>query len=202
MQKDIEELSDLVLKIKRLETTLSAKVDRFVESEKAISDYKKELTIEIEELKSLGKSLPKLIGSSMKESSSVELPKILPSLVKSFKETTLDFANSSVKEADRLKNEINKAVHQAQRAISSGKKDITLRSIGMTFVFCLSSVITALSIFYFFPQHQHVHYAFNHEAATYMSYGMAYAECFKELGQKDKDMIMNKAIGRLKKVDF
>jgi hypothetical protein len=31
---------------------------------------------------------------------------------------------------------------------------------------------------------------------------MAYAECFKELGQKDKDMIMNKAIGRLKKVDF
>ncbi len=202
MQKDIEELNDLVLKIKRLETALSAKIDRFVESEKAISDYKKELTLEIEELKSLRGSLPKLIGSTLKESSREEIPKILPSLVKSFKETTLDFVNSSVEEADRLKNEVDRAVYEAKRSISSGKEEITLRSIGMTFVFCVSSIITALSIFYFFPQHQHIHYAFNHEAATYMSYGIAYAECFKELGQKDKDMIMNKAVENLKKGKF
>lgn len=200
MQKDIEELNDLVLKIKRLETALSAKIDRFVESEQAISDYKKELTLEIEELKFLKKSLPKLIGSSMKESSSEELPKILPSLIKSFKESTLDFTNASVKEADRLKNEINKTVYEAQRAISYGKKEITLRSIGMTFAFCLSSVITSLGIFYFFPQN--IHYAFNSEAARYMSYGIAYVECFDKLSQKDKDMIMDKAIARLKKGNF
>lgn len=200
MQKDIEALNDLVLKIKRLETALGAKIERFAESEQAISGYKKELTLEIEELKSLRKSLPKLIASSMKESSSEELPKILPPLVKSFKESTLDFANASVKEADRLKNEINKTVYEAQRTISSGKKEITLRSIGMTFVFCLSSVITALAIFYFFPQH--IHYGFNHEAARYMSYGIAYAESFKELSQKDRDMIMDKAIARLNKGNF
>jgi hypothetical protein len=202
MQKDIEELNDLVLKIKRLETALSAKIDRFVESEKAISDHKNELTLEIEELKSLSKSLPKLIGSTIKESSSEELPKILPSLVKNFKETTLDFVDSSLQEAERLKNEVDKAIYEARRSISSGKEEITMRSIGMTFVFCLSSVITALSIFYFFPQHQHVHYTLNHEAATYMSYGMAYAECFKELSKKDRDMIMDKAVGRLKKAEF
>lgn len=200
MQKDIEELNNLVLKIKRLETVLSAKIDRFVESEKAISDYKKELTIEIEELKSLKKSLPKLIGSSMRESSSEELPKILPSLIKSFRETTIDFANSSVKEAERLKNEVNKTVYEAQRTISSGKKEITLRSIRMTFVFCLSSVITALAIFYFFPRH--IHYGFNPEAARYMSYGIAYVETFNELSQKDKDIILNKAIERLKSGNF
>ena len=200
MQKDLEELNDLVLKMKRLETALSAKIDRFIESEKAISNYKKELTLEVEELKLLKKSLPKLIGSSMKESSSEELPKILPSLIKSFKETTLDFANASVKEAERLKQEVNKTIYEAQRSISSGKKEITLRSIGMTSVFCLSSVITALAIFYFFPQH--IHYGFNHEAARYMSYGIAYAETFNELSQKDKDIILNKAIERLKEGNF
>jgi DNA anti-recombination protein RmuC len=138
MQKDIEALSDLVLKIKRLETALSAKIDRFVESEQAIADYKKELTLEIEELKLFKKSLPKLITSSMKESSSEELPKILPSLIKSFKENTLDFTNASIKEADRLKNEINKTVWEAKHAMSSGKKELTLRSMGITLDFCLS----------------------------------------------------------------
>lgn len=200
MQKDIEDLNDIVLKIKRLEALLSTKIDRFVESEKAISDYKKELTLEIEELKSLGKSLPKLINSTIRESSGEELPKILPSLVKDFKEATLDLSKASVKEAERLKNEVNKSIYEAKQAISSGKKEITLRSIGMTFVFCLASVITALSIFYFFPQH--VHYGLNHEAANYMSYGIAYAESFKELSQKDKDLIMDKAIQRLRKGEF
>jgi hypothetical protein len=132
----------------------------------------------------------------MKESSSEELPKILPFLVKSFKETTVGLVKYSAEEAERLKKEVNKAVHEAQQAIYFGKKEMTLRSIKMTFVFCLSSVMTALSIFYFFPQH--VHYSFNAEAAQYMSYGIAYAECFKELSQKDRDMILNKATERLK----
>ena len=200
MQKDMEEFSDLVLKIKRLETALGAKIDRFIESEQAISDYKKELTLEIEELKYIRKSLPKLISSSLKESSGEELPKILPSLVKSFKESTLGFTDSSIREADRLKNEVSKAVHETQQAISLCKKEITRRSIGMTFVFCLSSVITALSIFYFFPRN--VHYAFNHEAARYMSYGIAYVECFKDLSQKDKDMIMDRAVKKLMSENF
>ncbi len=195
MQKDMEEFSDLVLKIKRLETALGAKIDRFVESEQAISDYKKELTLEVEELKSLRKSLPKLVGSTIRESSGEELPKILPSLVKSFKESTLDSTNASIREADRLKQEISKAVHETQQAISLCKKEITRRSIGMTIVFCVSSVITALSIFYFFPRN--VHYAFNHQAARYMSYGIAYVECFKDLSEKDKDMIMDRAVKNL-----
>jgi hypothetical protein len=35
-----------------------------------------------------------------------------------------------------------------------------------------------------------------------MSYGIAYVDCFDKLSQKDKDMIMDKAIARLKKGNF
>ena len=200
MQKDIEELNDLVLKIKRLETALSAKIDRFVESEQAIADYKKELTLEIEELKSIKKSIPKLIGSSIKKSSREEIPRILPSLVESFKQKTTDIIQSSIEEADRLKKAVNETVYNARQSVYSGKKEFTFRSIWMTFIFCFSSVITALVIFYFFPQN--VYYGFNHDAARYMSYGIAYAECYKELSQKDRDMILDRATERLKKGDF
>ena len=200
MNNDIEELNDLVLKIKRLETALSAKIDRFVESEQAIADYKKELTLEIEELKSIKKSIPKLIGSSIKESSREEIPRILPSLVESFKQKTSDIVQSSLEEADRLKKAVNETVYNARQSVYSGKKEFTFRSIWMTFIFCFSSVITALVIFYFFPQN--VHYSFNHDAARYMSYGIAYVECYKELSQKDRDMILDRATERLKKRDF
>lgn len=199
MQENMETFNDLIIKLKRLETTLSSKIDRFVESEKALSDLKKELTLETEEIKRLQNSLPEVVKSAIEDNIENEFSELLPSLVESFKEETLDFIDSSVKKVERLNTLINDSIAEMHSAMSIAKQVVTLRSIGMSFVFSISSLVTAFFIFYFFPQSQHVHYDLNPDTARYISYGIAYSESFSELTQKDKDLIMKRATERLHK---
>lgn len=197
---ETEGLNDLILKLKRLEAALGPKIDRFVESEQALSDLKKELTLEVEELKLLKSSLPKVVGPSIKENIHKEISKMLPSLIDNFKGDTVDLVGSSVKEVERLKAEVNKSVSEAQKALVSGRTVVTSRIAGMTAAFCIASLMTAFGIFYFFPQH--VHYGLNTEAAEYMAFGLAYAENYQNLSQQDRELILKKASERLRNRRF
>jgi len=162
MKKDIDALRDMLARMDRLETVLGIKLDRFTESEKAIAHWQKALTLEVEELKALKhfleKSLPEKVHGALKESADVIMPQLLPRIVEGLQEQTQESIKSSIDEAQRIKKGIDGSISEANRFMSAQKRDMTLQRLGMTFFFCLGSIVTAVSIFYYFPQHEYVTY--------------------------------------------
>ena len=175
MKKDImgttfvDALQDMLARMDRLETVLGIKLDRFTESEQAIAKWQKALTLEVEELKALKhfleKSLPEKVHDSLKESADVIMPQLLPRIVEGFQEQTHEGIKSCVDEAQRIKKGIDGSISEANRFMFAQKRDMTLQRLGMTFFFCLGSMVSAISIFYYFPQHEHITYGLGLDTA-------------------------------------
>lgn len=180
MDKNIDDFTDLLARMDRLETGLGIKIDRFTESEQALAKWRKEMTLEVEELKdlkhSLQKLLPETVHQTLEESANLIIPELLPPLIKGLQEATDAFIKSSLKETQRLKNGINQTISEAQELVSSHKKEMTLRRIGVTLIFCFSSLLTAGGIFYYFPQHQYVSYGLSPSAGEFIVLGEAFSE--------------------------
>ena len=194
MEKNIDKLEDAIGRIDRLTTVLGTKVESFSASEQALSKWRKELTLEVEELKtlkhSLEQSLPELINKSIKSSSQIIVSQLIPSLVESFVEKTIFFVDSSLKEAARLKDEIDHSISQVMGLISTQKKEMTLRIAALTFVFCLSSLMTAGGIFYFFPQQ--IHYGLSDNTLKTYFLGEVVMKNFNKLNANDQALIKEK----------
>lgn len=194
MEKNIDKLEDAIGRIDRLTTVLGTKVESFSASEQALSKWRKELTLEVEELKtlkhSLEQSLPELINKSIKSSSQIIVSQLIPSLVEGFVEKTIFFVDSSLKEAARLKDEIDHSISQVMGLISTQKKEMTLRIAALTFVFCLSSLMTAGGIFYFFPQE--IHYGLSDNTLKTYFLGEVVMKNFNKLNANDQALIKEK----------
>jgi len=199
MENNIDRLEDAMGRIERLTTILNTKVESFSASEQALSKVRKELMLEVEELKTLKQfleqSLPELVDKSMKSSVPIMVTQLISPLVEGFKEKTLTFVESSLKEATRLKDEIDQSVSKVMGLISTQKKEMTLRTAVLTFVFCLSSLMTAGGIFYFFPQE--IHYGLSDNTLKTYFIGEVVLENFNKLTPNDQTLIkekMNKKI--------
>jgi len=194
-----EELGNLLLKFKRLETSLTDKIDNFVESQQEISDHSKKLTLEIEELKKLKISIAEVVDTAVAESVKRVLPTLLPPLIRGFEEKTKSFADSSIKDAQGLKQEIDQTIYKASDFISFKKREMTNRRLGIGASFCAASLITALSIFYFFPQHEYhtTHYALITPMAQAVVMGEAVFEDMEKLTPVQKEFFMKKAAQNL-----
>lgn len=194
MEKNIDKLEDAIGRIDRITTVLGTKVESFSASEQALSKWRKELTLEVEELKtlkhSLEQSLPELINKSIKSSSQIIVSQLIPSLVEGFVEKTIFFVGSSLKEAARLKDEIDHSISQVMGLISTQKKEMTLRIAALTFVFCLSSLMTAGGIFYFFPQE--IHYGLSDNTLKTYFLGEVVMKNFNKLNANDQALIKEK----------
>ena len=194
MEKTIDKLEDAMRKLDRLTTILSIKVESFSASEQALSNCRKELTLEVEEIKTLKHSLeqvlPELVNKSMKSSVQIMVPQFVSPLVEDFREKTFSFVESSLKEATRIKDEIDRSVFQVTGLISTQKKEMTIRVVALTFVFCLSSLMTAGGIFYFFPQE--IHYGLSDSTLKTYFVGEAVMENFNKLTPGDQAMIKKK----------
>jgi hypothetical protein len=169
MSRDIDALQDMLARMDRLETVLGLKIDRFTESEQALSKCLKGMTLEVEELKSLKqlleKSVPKTLDSSLKESAARIIPQFLPKLVEGFKKQTQEETESCIQEAKRIKEGVSHSISKAERFINSQKKEMVFRRWGMALCFCVGSLLTSISLFYYFPQHSYSYYSMGIETA-------------------------------------
>lgn len=194
MEKNIDKLEDAMRKVDRLTTVLGTKVESFSASEQAFSNCRKELTLEVEEIKtlknSLEQALPELVNKSMKSSAQIMVPLLVPPLVEDFREKTFSFVESSLKEATRIKDEIDRSVNEVTGLISTQKKEMTVRVAALAFVFCVSSLMTAGGIFYFFPQE--VHYGLSDSTLKTYFIGEAVMENFNKLTPNDQALIKEK----------
>jgi len=198
MRKDTDELDSLLVKFKRLEISLADKVEQFIEAQEKISEHSKKLTLEIEELKKIKNSVVKAVGKAVEENISQAFPKLLPPLIQGFENKTNAFVESSIKDAQRLKNEINQTVSKASQFISSQKSETTLRRFGIGVAFCFSSLLTALSIFYFFPQYQNVTYGISPSTAEMIVFGETFMENAGQLTPEQRAFFIKKAADRFK----
>lgn len=194
MEQNIEKLEDAMRKVDRLTTVLGTKVESFSASERALSNCRKELTLEVEELKTLKnaleQALPELVNKAMKSNVQIMVPQLIPPLVEDFREKTFSFAESSLKETARIKGEIDRSVSEVTGLISRQKKEMNVRVAALTLVFCLSSLLTAGGIFYFFPQE--VHYGLSDNTLKTYFVGEAVMEIFNKLSSHDQALIKEK----------
>ena len=202
MNSDVNKLKDLLEKIERIETGLSMKVDRIAASEQALSKWRKELTLEVEELKtlknSLEQSLPELINKSMKSLIPIIVPQILPQLIDGFKEQAGAFVDLSLKEAQRLKVGIDQTISQVSVLISSHKKEMILRRFAIIGAFCLSCLFTGWGLFYFYPQSYHINDGINTDMAEAIVVGEVILENESILNNEQKEFLKKKAVERMR----
>jgi hypothetical protein len=202
MKKDIDAFQDMLARMDRHETVLGIKLDRLTEFEQAIVKWQKALTLEVEQLKALKHSLetalPEKVYSSIKESADVIIPQLLPRIVEGFQEQTQEGIKSCIDEAQRIKKGIDDSISEANRFMSAQKRDMTLQRLGMTFFFCLGSFVTAISIFYYFPQHEHVTYKLGLDTARAAVIGKALIENEAKLTPEQHKFFIKKIEEELK----
>ena len=190
MEKNIVELGKILAKMERYEKVLGTNLEKLGDSQQFIASCKDDLVLEVEEMKSLRRSLREGVITALKDNAQIIIPQLLPSLVKGFQEQTQAFVESSLKESQRLKDEINGSVSQVTGLISTQKKEMTVRVAALAFVFCLSSLMTAGGIFYFFPQE--IHYGLSDSTLKTYFVGEAVMGVFNKLTPNDQALIKEK----------
>lgn len=196
MKEEINDLEKLLARMERLEKGLSIKIEKFNESEQALTMSKEELILEVEEIKNLRKSLKESVVTALKDNVKELIPQLLPSIVKGFQQQTQAFVESSLKDLQQLKSDIDQTIIQTKTIVSSQKREMTLRRVGLSLVSCLSVLLTALSIFYFFPQH--INYRVTPSIASKIVFGEAFMENAEKLTPEQRKFFIDKASDKLK----
>jgi hypothetical protein len=206
MSQDTQDSAKMIGRMDRFETSLGIKIDHLASLQQELSELKTALTLEVDELKtlklSLEKTLPETVDQSLRTSAERIIPQLLPPLVEGFQEENLDFINTSIEDAQQVKEGIDKSLSQARSLMSAFKKTITLRGVGITLAFCLGSLLTAGGIYYFFPQHISITYGLAPSAARMVVLGEAFMENTDKLSRGQKDFFMLKAVEKLKNPVF
>ena len=156
--------------------------------------------LEVEQLKtvkhSLRQNLPEMLNKSLEKQAQHMIPKLIPPLAKKFHESTDEFIDSSLEKAQKLKNGIDHAICKAEGFIFCRKREITLRGLGLSVIFCFSSLLTAAAIFYYFPQS--VTHGITSYAAGNLVFGEAFIENIDKLSLDQRDFFIKKAKDKLK----
>lgn len=201
MEKNSNDLQDILARMDRLETGLGVQIDRFIKSEQMLAKAGKELMLEVEQFKaakhSLAHALPEMIKSSLERQAELMIPKLISPLSEEFKKATENSIDDSLEKAQKLENGIEYAISKADRFIHSQRRELTLRGIMLSIIFCFSSILTAGAIFYYFPQS--VTYGVTSSMSKSMALGETLIENFNKLSPQQKDFFMKKAADKLKR---
>jgi len=193
MDSDIKKLEKILAKIERSEKSLDVKIEKLGTAQQEIAACSEQLLLEIEEMKTLKGSLKQEVVNAQKESIKVMVAQITPSLVAGFNASSQD-------RAYQLIDGIEKAVSKANALIDNKKWEMAWRKGVMTAMFCCGSILTALSIFYFFPQQ--VNYGLTTSIAEAIVFGESFIENSGKLTEEQKKFFVKKAAEKLAKKHF
>jgi hypothetical protein len=197
MRNKDDDLQDVIARMNRLETGLGVQIDRFIKSEQTLAKAGKELMLEVEQLKavkhSLTHTIPEMFKTVLERQVQLMVPKLIPPLAKEFHKVT----SSSLENAEELKIRLDNAVSETDGIMTLQKRAMTIRGIGLSILFCFSSLLTAGGIFYFFPQN--VTYGITRPMAVRMVLGDAFSENANKINREQRDLIFKKAREKLNK---
>lgn len=201
MENMTERFEGFVLKFERLEDGLKKRSETLLETEQVMLNLRKQLALEIEELKSVKQgvevSLTSNIGKSIKENINNALPQVMPKLISEFSEKTEKISEEATNNALKTNSMLEESVRKACKTLETRKTSLTHRAAFMAGIFCVSSLLTATSINYFFPTH--VHYEMSPQIAYSFLLGNAVIEMYDELTPQQKDRLASAQIKQLKK---
>jgi len=193
METVMNNLEKLLSKMERSEKALDIKIEKLGEAQQEIATCVERLLLEIEEIKTLKTALKQEVVNAQKGSIKMMVSQMIPPLVAGFNE-------GSGNQAQQLKKGVEQAVFRATALIDEKKWEITWRKIWVTAVFCCGSVLTALSVFYFFPQH--VNYGITTSIAESIVFGEALIENSEKLTEDQRQFFVKKAAEKLRKKYF
>jgi ribosomal protein L16 Arg81 hydroxylase len=194
MEEMLEKLEELIARAERFEEVFEKKVESIAYSEQHLASLKKDLKLEVEELRTarhaVESSLTKNIENAIEKNINATLPRIMPQLIGEFVKNTESLSNAVVKKAISLNDALNTTINRAGHLIEDKKSAMTWRKAGLTFTFCFSSVLTALCINYFYPQYTHLNFDITPSMVKFSLLGEVAAEMYeKEFTQKQKDKL-------------
>lgn len=189
LEKTLESLSSLSMKLERLEIILAPKTQDLVGCVQNISDRTKALSLEIEELKTMKESLKIEIKQALQE----ELKQIAPSFSKqasdSFHQQVRPLLDSPLEVLQKISYEADKTVSVLKSMAIKGKTRLILMGLSLVASVCLACGIMAMIFFYFFPQTIVVKYENNFDQILQIIYGKTVIDNFKSLKPEDQALL-------------
>ena len=193
MEKDIVALEKVLGKIDRAEKGLGLRLEKLDKSQQALTICKEEFFIEIEELRSirhaLETSLTKKIENVIKESINSALPKIMPRVISEFNEKTQEGSEACLQKASTIVDSIERTIKKVAQFNEEQKISMTWRRVGLNAAFCVSALLTAFGINYFWETH--VNYEITPDIAQSFFIGEAAKEIYNDLTETQQKKFLN-----------
>lgn len=195
MEELIERFEELVARAERFEEGLKNRAESIVSSEQALLKLKKDLTLEVEELKTarhaVEAGLTKNIEDTITKNINEALPKIMPQLIGAFVKKTAVLSEAAIEKAEKLNDALSATIKGAYHVIEDRKHAMTWRKVGLSIAFCFSALLTALCINYFYPQYTHLTFEITPSMVKHSLLGEVVTEMYEggEFTQKQKEKL-------------
>jgi len=189
-EETIEKLENLVGKVKRLEVMLGNNVKTLGQYQENISEDSQALTLEVEEIKELRRSLVQKLSETLEEIVKSMAPELVKLIVRGFEENSRKFIDGNLAHIQKMTEITNEASSKANMVMSSYKRDLTFRRMGIAGAFWLGSLVSAGLVYYYFPQQVY----FGNSDGFMKTYfvGRAVQEKYDALSEKDKTIILER----------
>lgn len=188
---------DMLARMERFATNFPQYLQRLEKESQKISENIPKITLEIEEFKKIQDSLIPILSDAVKKSLKEEMQEISDRIVQDFKNQidsiVHDYGQKAAEmhrqyfdKATAFKQEMESTVSSFQKLLSLQKQRLTHKGLLICGVFCLSSFLTGVGLFYFFPQHT---YYPDQNTAKYIGLGKAAWKTFPRFSPKDQDIL-------------
>ncbi len=172
METDIK---DAMRKFDRNTTIFQNKIDETIQLKKELEALKASLQDEISELNGCRQTIEGTIRETTKDSHPELVSLMTMSLSKQFSKLS--------ETLDGLMKELNSS-HQKQ------EKKMKKASLYICFAFCLGSLLSGISLWYFFPQH--TNYNLSQRHFDYLREGILFRHAFKKLSPQEQKKLKSK----------
>jgi hypothetical protein len=191
-KNSIDKFEEIVGRAERFEEVFSQRMDSVATSEQVVIKIRKELALEIEELRkarhALEGNLTKIIEEATKENIHSTMANIMPRLIGEFIERTEEATNASLQKASKLIDSIDAVIHKTCQLMKAQQNSLTWRRVWFMVSFCFASLLTAFGINYLYPTH--INYQMNPSMARSFLLGEATYDIYKDLTRQQKDKLL------------
>ena len=189
---------DMLARMERFATNFPHYLQRLEKESQKISENIPKITLEIEEFKKIQDSLLPFLSETVKKSLKEETQELSDGMVQYFKNQIDSIVRDYGQKAAEMhhqyfdkifvfKQEMDSTVAVFQKLLSLQKQRLTRKGLLICGIFCLSSMLTGLALYWFFPQN--IYYSDPHTARNIIM-GRAAWENIKQLSPKDQGLLL------------
>ena len=195
-----EELSKFVLKQERFETILSKRTEDLNDTVQSLSDHIKALTdrsqalsLEVEELRGVRKSLSEEVIKSVDNRISKLMAPLSEALSKSFNSRVDTFIKDHLESLQQIQRGTQKSAEAVKYIVDNSAKRFAVKSLTILCCSFASCFLMSAGFLYFYPQEYFVHYDMGPEEAKRMVIGKIVMDNLGKFNSEAIEVIENAA---------